>query len=227
VNENFRPFVIHLKEAMRACAFAVMYAYEAEVEGDVVEFGTMSGNTAKEMAGSMKIAEACASPQWWAKHPKMKRLHLFDSFEGFPNDERDADAPHVQSSIWRPGNCKGLSQTELVERVIRDTKFPIERVKVHAGWFKDTVKDFGGRVSVVNIDCDLYSSTMDALLPLFNRNQISDGCAVLFDDFNCNRASPSHGQRKAWGELKHKFGLQVSDEGSYGIFGRKFIVHGS
>jgi O-methyltransferase len=227
MNENFRPFVVHLKEAMKTLAHAVMYVYDAEVEGDILEFGTMSGNTAKEMAASMRISEACASPEWWKNHPDKKELHLFDSFEGFPEDGRDADAPHVLSNIWRPGNCKGLNQTELVERVTGETKFDLHRLKIHPGWFKDTVREYNRDVSLVNVDCDLYSSTMDALLPLFGKNQISDGAMILFDDFNCNRASPRHGQRKAWEELKRKFDIYYSDEGSYGLFGRKFIVHGA
>jgi O-methyltransferase len=226
MNENFRPFVIHLKEAMKTVAFGVMYAYESEVEGDILEFGTMSGNTAKEMASSMKIAEACASKQWREKN-KPKDLHLFDSFQGFPDDSRDADAPHVLSDIWRPGNCKGLSHTELVERVTKESSLATEKLKVHPGWFKDTAKNFTGKVALINVDCDLYSSTMDALWPLFERDQISDGCMVLFDDYNCNRARNDQGQRKAWAELRKYFNLDVSDEGPYGIFGRKFIVHGA
>lgn len=226
MNENFRPFVIHLKEAMKTLAFAVMYVYDAEVKGDIVEFGTMSGNTAKEIAASMRISEACASKQWREAN-EVKTLHLFDSFEGFPNDARDIEAPHVKSNIWRPGNCKGLNQSELVERVTGETKLPLDRLKIYPGWFKDTVPGFRNKLALVHVDCDLYSSTMDCLWHLFERDQISDGAMVLFDDYNCNRASPDHGQRRAWSELVKRFGLRYSDEGSYGIFGRKFIVHGS
>ena len=225
MNENFRPFVVHLREAMRTLAFGVMYAYESEVDGEILEFGTMSGNTAKEMAASMMICEATASQQWRMKHGP-KALHLFDSFDGFPDDSRD-DGPHVDSGIWRAGNCKGLSEKELIERVTTEAHCPPHKVITHAGWFKDTVKDFTGKVSLVNVDCDLYSSTRDALNPLFERDQISDGCLICFDDYNCNRASPKHGQRKAWSELTDYYGIKSSDEGSYGIFGRKFIVHGS
>jgi hypothetical protein len=86
--------------------------------------------------------------------------------------------------------------------------------------------EFTGKVALINVDCDLYSSTMDALSPLFEREQISDGCMIFFDDYNCNRASRIHGQRKAWDELMYYHDLEVSDEGSYGLFGRRFIVHG-
>lgn len=226
MNENFRPFVIHLKEAMKTLAFATMYAYEAEVEGDIVEFGTMSGNTAKEIAASMMICEATVSPQWREKHGP-KALHLFDSFSGFPSDARDAASPHVQSNIWRPGNCKGLNPGELIQRVCSEAHFPTVKLKVHAGWFKDTVSDFRNKLAIVHVDCDLYSSTMDCLWPLFERNQLTDGSMLLFDDYNCNRASPLHGQRRAWRELVRRFDIRYSDEGSYGIFGRKFIIHGN
>jgi O-methyltransferase len=67
---------------------------------------------------------------------------------------------------------------------------------------------------------------MDALVPLFERNQISEGAIILFDDWNCNHASNKFGERKAWySDLRTRFFIQFSDEGSYGVAGHKFIIH--
>ena len=78
---------------------------------------------------------------------------------------------------------------------------------------------------MVHIDCDLYSSTMDALVPLFDGKNISPGAIVFFDDWNCNFASKKFGERKAWDELVEKYQNEFSDEGGYGIACRKFIIH--
>ena len=77
----------------------------------------------------------------------------------------------------------------------------------------------------VHIDCDLYSSTVEVLDPLFANNMIADGCIVCFDDWNCNRASPRFGQRRAWREMVEKHRIEHSDNGDYAVIGHKFTIH--
>jgi hypothetical protein len=83
----------------------------------------------------------------------------------------------------------------------------------------------GDTTSPCHVDCDLYASTIDALAPLFARGQVSEGAVILFDDWNCNRASPQYGQRKAWDVLVARHRIRYSDEGRYGMASRRFIVH--
>jgi len=48
---------------------------------------------------------------------------------------------------------------------------------------------------------------------------------ILFDDWDCNRTSNEHGERKAWRNVCGRHRIVSSDMGSYGWAGHKFIVH--
>ena len=54
---------------------------------------------------------------------------------------------------------------------------------------------------------------------------LSVGAVVLFDDWNCNRADPRFGERRAWAELSERHAIECDDLGPYGWSGRRFIVH--
>jgi O-methyltransferase len=207
-------------DVRKTLALAVEYAYNGEVEGDIAEFGTMSGETAGTLAEAMAAVEALYG--WPAR-----RLHLFDSFQGLPAPASavDKDCVHVRSGIWTPGACMVLTKERLAFKIGR--LLPAGRLSIWAGWFKDTLRELplSVRFALIHADCDLYESTLDALEPLFARGQVSNGAIVLFDDWNTNRSSPAHGQRRAWAELAARHGVAFSDEGSYGVFGRKLIVH--
>jgi O-methyltransferase len=194
--------------------FAVEYAVGASVEGDVAEFGTMKGRTARVLAAAM------------AAFRHKGRLHLFDSFEGMPESSPvDAASWHVKEGHWAPGSCQGMGPKALralCRKFLRD-----DQIVIYEGWYKDTVKTIpeGTKFAVIHVDCDLYQSTVDALDPLFQRGIVSEGAVILFDDWNCNRAVCDLGERRAWRELSAKFRIEFSDGGDYSWGGHKFIVH--
>ena len=78
---------------------------------------------------------------------------------------------------------------------------------------------------MLHLDCDLYSSTYEVLDYLLAHGHVADGALLFFDDWNCNRASPRFGQRKAWAEIVNKYALEHSDAGEYAMLGHKFFVH--
>lgn len=94
-------------------------------------------------------------------------------------------------------------------------------------WFKDTVPtlDRSQKFSLIHIDGDLYESAIDVLDTLFQREQISNGAMILFDDWNCNSAEPTLGERRAFTEICEKYDIHFSDAGSYGVACHKFIIH--
>ncbi|MEM1445078.1 MAG: TylF/MycF/NovP-related O-methyltransferase [Planctomycetota bacterium] len=190
------------------------------VPGDIVEFGTMSGMTAQVLAMGMA--------QMTVPNQPVRQLHLFDSFEGLPQATQapDTESPHVQKGDWKPGGCTGISAEQLGQAVGRF--LPAERVAIHAGWYSDTVTQLPGdtRFALLHVDCDMYSSTMDAIVPCFENGWVSAGAHLFFDDWNCNRADPRFGQRKAWAELTERFDITFSSGGDYGAFAHKMIVHG-
>lgn len=106
------------------------------------------------------------SLRWWSEHLTAPdaRLVGFDSFEGLPED-------------WRPGLGRGSFRTAGPPRI------PDSRVSFVVGWFDDTLPSY--RLPehdqlVVNIDCDLYSSTHTVLSWL--EPYLRPGTLVYFDE---------------------------------------------
>jgi len=198
----------------------VYYVYGSEVDGDIAEFGTMSGQTALAIATSMSETE-------WVTRIPPKKLYLFDSFEGLPQSGSpiDKDSPHVLSGIWSQGTCRGLTKEQLFR--LCSTQLPAHRIEIYAGYFCDTLVKLPNntRFAMLHIDSDLYQSAMDVLDVCFSKNFIVPGGMIFFDDWNCNRGSPNFGERKAWAEVVEKYSVIFSDEGAYGVFGHKFIIH--
>jgi O-methyltransferase len=209
---------------------AVHYAYGMAVDGDVIEFGVMSGRTGALLARTIVECDR-AYP-----HVLPKKLWLCDSFVGFPESSRseDTQSPHVKSGIWGPGTNRGMDAGTVYGAILPIfTVAETDRLRVVGGWFKDTIPVLAAdrvqgvpQFGVIHADCDLYVSTMDALNPLFANHCVALGAIILFDDWNCNYASRDFGQRAAWRDLVENYSIDWSDEGSYGVASHKFIVHG-
>lgn len=203
---------------------SIEYAIGAGVDGDIAEFGTMSGDTAAALAKGLADYGRLYGYADVANGFPTRALHLFDSFEGLPESDSEADrtAPHVAAGLWAAGTCRGISPQQLNARYVGE-----DRVRVHVGWFRDTLPLLARdtKFAVVHIDCDLYQSAYEVLDHLVGNRMLSDGAMLLFDDWNCNRASPAHGERKAFAEIQRKYGLHVSDVGHYGFAAKRMIVH--
>jgi len=108
------------------------------------------------------------STRWWSsvlKHPET-RLHGFDSFEGLPED----------GGPW----VKGQFDTGGKMPVIADG-----RVQFFKGWFDRVLPTYTAPphdVLVINMDADLYSSTILVLRHL--RPYIKPGTYIYFDEIN-------------------------------------------
>lgn len=96
-------------------------------------------------------------------------VHGFDSFEGLPEEWHSKD--------------KGSYTTQGEIPPVPDN------VTLHAGWFEDTLPPFAKEhtqsVRIMNIDCDIYSSTK-TILDVF-ANQIVTGTVIIFDEYIGNR----------------------------------------
>lgn len=95
-----------------------------------------------------------------------KIIHGFDSFEGLPE-------------YWRDGFSKGEFALDALPGVK-------ENVKLHKGWFDETIPRFikennFSAISYLHIDCDLYSSTKTIFEEL--RSYIKPGTVIVFDEY--------------------------------------------
>jgi hypothetical protein len=95
------------------------------------------------------------------------KLHGFDSFEGLPEE-------------WLPHRQKGHFATDGAIPQIDDN-----RVEFFKGWFDETLPKYKcppHEVLVINLDADLYSSTISVLKAL--QINIVPGTYIYFDEFN-------------------------------------------
>src|SRR5579864_2775032 len=108
---------------------------EVTLEGDYAQFGVWRGRTARIIA---------------ALTSKGRKLHLFDSFEGLPED-------------WIASKKAGHFSLSPDQIPTFDPKVAV----IHKGWFKDTVPPFVADMkeplAFLHMDADLYSSTVDVL----------------------------------------------------------------
>ena len=96
-------------------------------------------------------------------------VHGFDSFEGIPED-------------WHNEGKGSYSTRGAIPKVSNN-------ILLHAGWFDATLPKFieknSEKVRLINIDCDIYSSTktvLDLLAP-----RIVKGTVIIFDEYIGNQ----------------------------------------
>lgn len=101
-------------------------------------------------------------------------VHGFDSFEGLPESWGNEPAGTFSTGADLPA-------------------MP-DNVTLHAGWFDQTLPGFlaahPGPVRFVNVDCDIYSSTVTVLAALAPR--LVPGSVLVFDEFIGNRSWAAH-----------------------------------
>jgi len=98
------------------------------------------------------------------------------------------------------------------------------------GWFSDTcVPDTARKfditkASVIMVDCDIYSSTIEALT--FCEPLITDKALVLFDDWHTGQlAAKNLGERKAFEEWLGQSGRFTAEPfGTYRVKSETFMV---
>lgn len=133
---------------VHVCHYAMMVEH---IAGDIVEFGCYVGNTAKILT-----------------HITNKSIHVYDSFEGLPQDCTNNQSRMNEASA------------RLLVQNFRDDglKFP----NIVKGWFSElTADDVPKSISFAHLDGDLYLSVIDPLRLIYNR--MSSGGIILIDDY--------------------------------------------
>lgn len=139
-----------------------------------LEFGVFKGVSMRYWSRELKRPEA--------------RLHGFDSFEGLPEDF-DVNGPYNKGTFDVGGVVPDINDT---------------RVQFFTGWFDQVLPTYSvpeHDVLVVNLDADLYSSTILVLRHL--RPYIKTGTFIYFD----NMSRPEH-EPRAFDEFMKESGLK-------------------
>lgn len=127
-----------------------------ELEGAYIELGVFLGRTINFLA---------------ALNPK-KTIYGFDSFEGLPEEWTRTDAV-------LPKGTFAFKDPDSLPLVLRN-------VELYKGWFNDTLPIFAKEklqhqpLALIHIDCDIYTSTAQALEIL--RPYIREGTVLIFDE---------------------------------------------
>ena len=132
--------------------------------GDIVEFGSYKGGSGIMMALMLQ------------KLGSKRHIHLFDSFEGLPEPDEVQDKGYKKGQF--KSNYEKLS-AYLIELGIEDY------ITIHKGWFRDTLPAYLSNevhISLMHVDCDLYTSTMDCFPQVYPR--LGERGVCVLDDFN-------------------------------------------
>ncbi|MET0285407.1 MAG: class I SAM-dependent methyltransferase [Polyangiales bacterium] len=158
--------------------------------GDYLEFGVFAGTSIGCMAEVVQELRL-----------DKVRLFGFDSFEGMP-----AIAASEDEGTWEPGQFK--FDIEVTKAILRKRGVDMSRITLTKGWFDQQLtpalrQQYGLRkASVVMVDCDLYSSTVEVLR--FVEPLILDEAVLIFDDWNSNDlASKDLGEKRAFEQFMH------------------------
>lgn len=170
------------------------------IPGDFIETGVWRGGACILMRAVLDIYGVTDRKVW-----------LADSFEGLPppdDNKYSADAGdkfHTYSEL-------AVSLDE-VKRNFEKYGLLDDQVQFLKGWFKDTLPNAPiEKLALLRLDGDMYESTMDALVALYDK--LSVGGYVIVDDYNvvdgCKKAVDDFlYERKLSPEIKEIDGVGV------------------
>ena len=135
------------------------------IPGDLLEAGAWRGGMTIWMRALLRQYNIIDRTVWVA-----------DSFEGLPPSAGDHDGPdlsHVEHlAVSLPQVKKNFERFGLLDG----------QVRFLPGWFKDTLPLAPvDRIAILRLDGDMYESTMDTLVPLYDK--VSQGGWVIVDDY--------------------------------------------
>jgi O-methyltransferase len=182
------------------------YLNEFQLMGDYFEFGVHSMRTFR-----MALSEARRY-----RRSDMK-FYAFDSFEGLP--ECSSVNPN-----WA-GKKYASDLNECKDQIATFGVYP-ENITFVPGFYESSLTSFdyaGPGPVLINIDCDLEESTVQALN--FIAPLLRPGAIIYLDDFiTSSRGSPNVGQYLAWERFKDSVEFSFTEFLQVGWFGRSYIV---
>jgi O-methyltransferase len=152
---------------VRACAEQVI---EEDIPGDLIEAGVWRGG-ATIMMRAVLLAHGVTD----------RRVFVADSFAGVPPPDVDR-APRDRDSILDQFDYLRVSVEQVKENFARYGLLDDQVVFVE-GLFRDTLPKLESEhLSIMRLDGDLYESTMDGLVNLYDR--LSPGGFCIIDDYS-------------------------------------------
>ena len=136
-------------------------------------------------------------------------LHLFDSLQGIPE-------PWYLNGYDRRPEPKGMWSSDGKKHV------DDPRVKWWVGWFHEVLPvDFEDQLGLVHFDCDLYSSTRDALAGI--DRWVRPGTVLIFDELVGTADMNTNWREGEWKALQES-GIEVEWFAGDGDFAMAGVV---
>lgn len=179
------------------------------VSGSIFEFGTLGGDSSRHiLLGLKSIGIPC------------KTFYAFDKFDGLPMEKAEPiwepswDA-EKRPEIYSLKARAGLSTTEQCVQYVKGHIATADRdvdVIVVPGLFSDVMNnDFMEThlpepAFIVSVDCDIYSSTIEALDWMFENKLVVPGTYFIYDDWGGTpHQNFDHGESRAHREVADKY----------------------
>lgn len=168
---------------------------------DIYEFGVFSGTSMKRISEGMRAANATFTHFWG-----------FDSFEGLPAEKETRDIADYAEGRYSSQGFFGVSGNALLNKL--EKSIGDSRVRWVRGFYNETCTPHTSHMLpfspalFVDLDCDLYTSTFQALDWMFSSGLIVSGTIIGYDDWI--HGGPN-GQQGAHANIieKHKAQLLV------------------
>ncbi len=205
------------------------YVFSNHLFGDYIEFGVYKGDSFAQSINQYKKFKLWLKDQkksseaWRVRVAQQSELnneiyfHGLDTFEGMPSNNE-------KSIVFSKGNF--YSSYEEVKKKINKLN---QKFFLYKGLFlsnKNQIKNNlkNRKAAIVNFDCDLYQSTIDAFEIIDENLQI--GTALIFDDYNSFSANNSEGQRRALKEIQDRYKWIIEPFFHYMYIGQVFLIVG-
>jgi len=172
---------------------------------------------------SFELSLTAASKFFPKNSPHSPRFFAFDSFSGLPTPDEKNDA----ASVFARGDWSSSLST-----FKRNTARASKGWDVHIveGFYSDSLspalrtEENLRKAAFINIDCDLYSSTLEGLN--FCTPLVKTGTIIFFDDWYLSDGDLSLGEGQACKEwLANNPHITLIDFGDVSIMGKMFLVN--
>lgn len=160
---------------------------EVGIPGSVAELGVYKGKFSKEIN----------------KYFKNRALYMFDTFEGFLNEQLMANTDERFMSQLEAIANGDYCAIKSVESILEDFVCP-EKCIIKKGFFPDTAEGIEDTFCFVSLDVDIYQSTKDGLeyfWPIMEKGGI-----IMVHDYN-NQDTP--GVKTAVDEFVKKYDIPI------------------
>ena len=204
-----QPERLHARHKWNSLECAHEFSIANNIVGDYLEFGCFKGNSLIhsykyyheqfDRYRGIQLGQGGEKTEF-TEHER--RFIVFDSFEGLPPHEED-DVPYH----WKGAGVMACS-LDRVKANLQNAGIDPEEFEFVQGYYEDSltpglVEEIGlKKAAVINIDCDLYESTvtvMNFLEPL-----LQDGTVIYFDDWFYYRGHPRKGEQGALNQWLEK-----------------------